>query len=215
MKGRWLLLLLFSAILSGCSSSGSEIGVVAFLVEDQRSEEGKQLHMLFLEPERGTSAVLIIKEEVLLDSIPLSSWFSLDALQIQERLEKVLGIEPVTVIEARGESALALYTILDSLDAYEREESGQSEGLFKTRWTTLYRNARLFSSDQAIPKVLDVTESVVSEREVRRALTTIAQNDVVPVFIEYRSDSDNRPLYDGAYGKELVKSLVNRLEKKP
>lgn len=207
-------ILLFS-ILLGCSSNETPIEVISFLVEDPRSEEGKQLHILFYEPEHGASALLIITEEVELDSLALPAWFSLDAQQVKERLEDLLGLTRVSVIDATGESALSLFTILDSLDAYEREDQQQQEELFKTRWTTLFRNARLFSSDQAIVKLLEVTDPVVSQREVRKALITIAENGVMPVFIEYRADSDGKPLYDGAYGKELVKSLINRLEKKP
>ena len=212
MRRAGLLVIVTLLLFSSCRSASDEFTVVLCRVYDERTDAGYELHLLIHNRRSSSDAILVIRGETIVEGRSAAELAqSLSDEELGRVFGELLGIEIDYTAAVDNKDAYALFTILDSLEAFDLTEENEYVDLYGVRWATLYRNARLLASDQVIDKILVVTGDI-PDRKVRDFLQGIGDRDSdEPMLIEYRIDMYNRPLYNGMYGRELIQDTMRRL----
>ncbi len=186
------------------------------VVNDERVEQlGYEFHLLLYSKITGKSAILMMPGDLLVgdgDTTVSALAGTHESREIKSSVEKLLDIDVDYVVFADTTAAQALFTILDSLEAFDLEDENRYGEIYDSRWRSLYKNARLFKGEQVFGKILDVTGKQMPANRVRQLLGAMASDDAQPYLIPYPTDMYHHPLYEGAYGKELIVDIVRRLE---
>ena len=198
-----------------CTQSLSNTAIKALcIVDDDRLDLGYELHLVFFRKDTGRSMILQISGDTIIDGESVADLAGgIPKSEMKHRIEDLLDIHIDYVIQVDSTIARSLFTILDSLEAFDAGNENGYVDVYITRWRTFYKNAKLLVSDQVIDKVLDVTHGSVPDRLVRQYLDRIGESadEKAPFVVTYPVDMYHRPLYEGIYGKELVRDIVRGL----
>ncbi len=208
-----MILVLLPLFLSCSIGTGGEIKVTLCIISDERTDSGYELHLLLYHTKSEKSAIIKIPGPTVINGVTAEEHGRTTDVQVlEEILEDLLELDIDYVVSADIKEAFALFTILDSLEAFDLNQENGYVGLYDSRWATLYRNAKLLASDQVIEKILILTEDI-PDRKVKDFLLSLGdKDDNEPNLIEYQIDMYDRPLYNGMYGKELINDILRRLE---
>ncbi len=206
-----------SVLLLACSCAlpfGEGVSSTLLIIDDERIEEaGYEFHVLLYDRRTARNAIIIIPGELDDQGFDLiGAAGSQDQAGLEAQIGSLLGIDIHHTVFADTTEAQVLFTILDSLEAFDLEGESVYGDVYSLRWDSLYRHAALLSSDQVISKVLDVTDGQIAASRVRAVLKELGSSTNEPYLIHYPIDMYHRPLYKGAYGKELVSAILRRLE---
>lgn len=210
-----LIVVSIGGLCLSCTKPLSNTTVEALcIVDDDRLDIGYELHVVFFRKDTGRSMILQISGDTIIDGRSVADLaVGLSKSEMKNRIEELLDIHVDYVMLVDSAIARSLFTILDSLEAFDVGNENEYVDVYITRWRTFYKNAKLLASDQVIDKVLDVTHGSVPDRLVRQFLDSIGESadEKAPFVVTYPIDMYRRPLYDGMYGKELVRDIVNGL----
>lgn len=208
-----VLLLILVTLMSSCAADEYEhISVTALVVYDQRIDEhGCGIYLFLLDSKSSETAVISIPEMLVYEGSRASEAVMGTEQEMLDWLGALLGIPVKQSIVADSVEAQALFTILDSLSSQEISEDQGYLDRFDLRWRSLYENARLLGSEAIIEKVFAVTDGQISSKKVKQALEVLGNTDGMPYIIEMPITLDHQPLYQSAYGKELIVDVMYAL----
>ncbi|MGM0431340.1 MAG: hypothetical protein ACQEQU_01340 [Spirochaetota bacterium] len=205
-----ILLLGVLLVFSSCTDSPVRYGLV--LLPGDKQDYMFELHVVMHHRSTKRSAILVIPGETQTDDhMRLGALAASDPERAENVVEQLLDISLSCTVPLEGEDALALFAILDSLS--DQTDSVQSEEnlarVYTRRWDSLYRHAAVLASDEISDTVLAVTEGYAADRRVLDFLNDV---DGKPLhLVPYPIDMNQKPLYDGAYGKELTGDIREEL----
>ncbi len=199
-------------MLSSCRIGSADFITTLIIIHDERTETGYELHVLLYHKKSEKSAIIEIPGNTIIKGLSAEEHSrTTDDEDLKDLIETLLGIRVEYVVAADSKDAFALFTILDSLEAFDLNQENGYVGLYSSRWATLYTNAKLLASDQVIDKIFMITEDI-PDRKVKDFLLSLGKNeDNDPNLIEYQIDMYDRPLYNGMYGQELINDVMRRL----
>ncbi len=211
------VLLLLSFFLSCSGRFGGSVGKVLIVLPGLEKDDVFAFHAVLYNRETHQSAVIMIPGEMILDNkvLAVSALEHPDAAA--DALGSLLGISFSSIIPLNREKTGALFAILDSLSGGAAAEEISLDELYKRRWKTLYAHSSILASEQVSGTLLKITGNYVPDKKVVEFLTNFrngSNGSKEPYLISFPIDMKQKPLYDGAYGKELVRDILHVLNRK-